>query len=64
MLQALLDATEKQIYAFLSYCYETNKEDYTIKELSGVFDRKTTKMQSIVQQVEVFRARYPQFTLT
>ena len=64
MLQALLDTTEKQIYAFLSYCYETNKKDYTIKELSGVFDRKTNKMQSIVQQVEVFRARYPQFTLT
>ncbi len=32
---------------------------------SQVFsDRKTNKMQSIVQQVEVFRARYPQFTLT
>lgn len=64
MLQALLDTTEKQIYAFLSYCYETNKKDYTMKELSSVFDRKTNKMQSIVQQVEVFRARYPQFTLT
>ena len=64
MLQALLDTTEKQIYAFLSHCYEMNKKDYTMKELSGVFDWKTNKMQSIVQQVEVFRARYPQFTLT
>lgn len=64
MLQALLDTTEKQIYAFLNHCYETNKKDFTMKELSGVFDWKTNKMQSIVQQVEVFRARYPQFTLT
>ncbi len=56
MLQALLDTTEKQIYAFLSYCYETNKKEYTIKELSGVFNRRTNKMQSIVQQVEVFCA--------
>lgn len=43
MLQALLDTTEKQIYAFLSYCYETNKKDYTMKELSSVSIGKPTK---------------------
>ena len=63
MLHALLDTTEKQIFQFLSYCYETNKPKYTIKELSDVFNRRTNKMQSIVQQVEWFCARYPQFTL-
>lgn len=63
MFHVLFDTTEKQINQFLTYCYERNQTTYSTKELMAVFNYKTSKLLSVIQQVELFQEQYSEYTV-
>ncbi|WP_277892584.1 helix-turn-helix domain-containing protein [Enterococcus lactis] len=64
MFEEFIDINERQVYQFLNYCYERDEKLYVVKDIALDLNYTLAKMNSVIQQVESFCERYPEYKLS